>query len=171
MELTAYLTDFKKAAESLDAKLFAARKLEIDTGTWLESVVLRLQKKAWANDLYKKPQSGAAIFFSVWLNDKTIKEEKIFYNIHALKLRQLQGYRLTSREFSAAFRERFQPFESLWPNVSTHFGPLTLMEGWAAFDPARVKEIVYSLAVAFLEIDSIIDELLQSRKLPGRHHH
>ncbi|KAI9463097.1 hypothetical protein F5148DRAFT_1286228 [Russula earlei] len=174
METTIYLTEFEKAANSLDKKLLTTKKLEIETGVWLESVVLRLQKKTWVNDLYKKPQSGAGIFFSIWVSDKAIKaikENKILYNIHALKLRELHGYRITSREFADAFRQRFQPIEHLWPNVSVNFGPLTLMEGWVALDTAPVNETVYKLASQFLEIDSMIDELLQSRKLPGAHRH
>ncbi len=172
METSVYLTEFQKAANSLDKKLLATKKLETETGFWLESVVLRLQKKAWVNDLYKKPQSGAGIFFSVWVGDKTIKENKVLYNIHALKLRELQGYRIAGREFADAFRQRFKPVEHSWPNVSVNFGPLTLMEGWVALDAAPINETVYNLALQFLEIDAIIDELLQSRKLPGtdRHH-
>jgi len=43
-----YLTEFKRAADKLDGNLLAQKKLNIEVGVWLESVVLRLQKKAWA---------------------------------------------------------------------------------------------------------------------------
>ncbi len=155
-----YLTEFKKAAGRLDGRLLAQKKMEVEVGVWLESVVLRLQKSAWANKPYERPQSDAAIFFSVWVSDKAVKEHKIFYNIHALKLRQLQGYKIASREFATAFRARFKPFEHRWPNVKTDFGPLTLMEGWEKPDRTTIEEDVFRIAGRFLEIDSLIDELL-----------
>jgi len=164
MAPTLYLTDFKKAANHLDKNLTATKKLEIEVVVWLESVVLRLQKKGWANTPYEKPQSNASIFFSIWLNNKGVKENKIYYNIHALKLRQLQGYKITSREFAAAFRAKFQRFEQHWPNVSVDFGPLTLMEGWVRLDTATLAEDVFTLASKFLTIDSLIDELLDDYK-------
>ena len=160
MGQTLYLAEFEQAASKLDRNLLAARKLEIEVGVWLESVVLRLQKKAWANKPYERPQTDAAIFFSIWLNDKEIKENKIYYNIHALKLRQLQGYKITSREFASAFRKKFKRFEKHWPNVRVDFGPQTLMEGWVRLDTGALAEDVGKLAGRFLEIDGLIDELL-----------
>lgn len=164
MPPTSYLTEFKKAANSLDRNSLAAKNLEIEVGVWLESVVLRLQKKAWVNNPDEKPHSDASIFFSIWLNDESVRKNRIFYNIHALKLRQLRGYKITSREFAAAFRAGFVHFEHLWPNVSTSFGPLTLMQGWKEFDPGNVRRDVFDIAARFLEIDSIIDELLYNRR-------
>lgn len=155
-----YLTEFKKAADSLDKELLAQKKLEVETGAWLESIVLRLQKNAWANKPNEKPQSDAAIFFSIWVSDKAVKDGKIFYNIHALKLRQLKGHKITSREFANAFRKRFKPFEHHWPNVSVNFGPLTLMEGWEKLNTVTIATDVSRIASRFFEIDSLIDELL-----------
>jgi hypothetical protein len=166
MVAASYLAAFKKAAGKMDENLLAKKKLEIETGIWLESVVLRLQKSAWANKPYERPQSDTAIFFSIWLHDKTIKENKIFYNIHALKLRQLKGYKITSREFAAAFRSRFKPYAHQWPNVSVDFGPQTLMEGWEKLDTANIQEDVFKIASRFLEIDTLIDDLLDGYKSP-----
>jgi hypothetical protein len=164
MTPASFLTVFRKAADGLDSKLLTQKKLDVEVGVWLESVVLRMQKSAWANKPYERPQSDAAIFFSIWLNDKALKEYRLFYNIHALKLRQLRGYTITSREFAAAFRSRLKPFEKLWPNVRVDLGPLTLMEGWEKFNAATVEQDVRALAGKFLEIDTIIDELLMSYK-------
>jgi hypothetical protein len=140
METPFYLSEFEKAASGLDAGLLAQKGLDVEVGIWLRSVVLRMHKKTWANKPFERPQSDAAIFFSIWLNlnDKGVKAGRLFYNIHALKLRQLRGYRITSREFAADFRARFQPFARHWPNVSVDFGPLTLMEGWLALDAATL---------------------------------
>lgn len=167
MTATLYLADFKIAANHLDKNLLTTKKLEIEVGVWLESVVLRLQKKTWANKPYERPQTDAAIFFSIWLGDKGIKENKIYYNIHALKLRQLQGYKITSREFASAFRVKFKRFEKHWPNVRVDFGPLTLMEGWVRLDTGALAEDVGKLAGKFLEIDGLIDELLDGYRRPG----
>lgn len=86
------------------------------------------------------------------------------YNIHALKLRQLTGYSIKSRDFAEAFRSRFKPFENKWPNVSVDFGPLTLMQGWVSIDIENPENEIAGLAHQFLEIQFIIDELLKERK-------
>ncbi|AEV99447.1 hypothetical protein A4D02_26780 [Niastella koreensis] len=164
MNFRSYLKEFENAAGRLDRNLLAQKEMETETGVWLESVVLRMHKKHWANKPLTQPQGDAAIFFSVWLNDKGVQGNKLFYNLHALKLRQLKAYTLTSREFAAAFREQFKSETDHWPNVSTNFGPLTLMEGWMLFDPADIAESVYKLANQFLEIDSLIDGLLKKYK-------
>jgi hypothetical protein len=157
---TSYLTEFKKAAGRLDGDLLTQKKLNLEVGVWLESVVLRLQKSAWANKPFQQPQSDAGIFFSIWLNDKAVKENKILYNIHALKLRQLKGYKIASREFAAAFRAKFRRFEQHWPNIRVDFGPLTLMQGWERLEPANLQEDIFKLAGCFLEMDTLIDDLL-----------
>ena len=165
MDINYYLNKFEKAAASLDKKLITKKEIEVETGVWLDSVVLRLQKKHWANMPFQRPQSGPAIFFSVWVNDKTLKAGKIFYNIHALKLRQLKGYSLTSREFANKFRESFKPFSNSWPNVSVDYGPLTLMEGWQKAEPETMQNDIAALANKFLQIDFLIDDLLNANRL------
>ena len=159
-----YLGQFEKAAASLSTKLLAKKQMEAETGVWLNSVVLRLQKKHWANKPFTKPQNDAAIFFSVWISDEDIKEKKILYNIHALKLRQLKGYKITSRAFVAAFRQKFKPFEKDWPKVRVDYGPLTLMQGWIPLNEKNIEKDVSTLAGKFLEIDFLIDELLGNYK-------
>ena len=72
------------------------------------------------------------------------------YNIHALKLRQLNGYSIASRKFAESFRVRFAEFEQQWPNVSLNYGPLTLMQGWIEPDPEKMREEITALANNFL---------------------
>lgn len=156
-----YEQKFIQAISQLDQELLRTKGIGIDTGSWLESVVLRLQKKHWANKPYNKPQREAAIFFSIWLSDEGLKKNRIFYNIHALKLRQLKDYKLTAREFAASFRKQFKKFEHQWPNVSTNYGPLNLMEGWLALDEENLVNDIAMLATKFLTIDFIIDDLLK----------
>ena len=160
MDKAHYLHIFQKAAGQLDKKILSKKQIEAATGIALESVFLKLYKLKWANPSADPLTSPSRIFFSIWMNDKSIKENKLLYNIHALKLRQLKGYTITSREFATDFRKAFKPFQKQWPNVSTDFGPLTLMEGWVKLDSASLQEDIVKLAKRFLEIDGLIDELL-----------
>jgi hypothetical protein len=180
METAHYLSEFEKAAGGLDATLLAQKGLDVEVGVWLRSVVLRMHKKTWANKPFERPQSDSAIFFSIWLNEKDVKPAHVYYNIHALKLRQLRGYRITSRDFAADFRAGFKPFAPLWPNVSVDFGPLNLMEGWAVLDAAAAADPVASapadssalaiagtvarLAKGFMDLEPLVDALLERRK-------
>src|SRR5476651_721849 len=123
---------FQSALDHIDQTPFVQSNLELKVGVWLNSVVLKIQKPVWRNPDAKPFKSG--IFFSIWVNEPIISTSKIYYNIHALKLRELRGFRIQSRDFAGDFRERFKPFKQGWPNVSTAFGPLTLMEGWVGVD-------------------------------------
>jgi hypothetical protein len=172
METADFLSEFENAAGGLDATLLAQKGLDVEVGVWLNSVVLRMHKKAWANKPFERPQSDAAIFFSIWLNVGGVKTGRLFYNIHALKLRQLRRYKITARDFAADFRAGFKPFTRLWPNVSVDFGPLNLMEGWVALDASAVTATATSaiagtvakLAREFMNLEPLIDALLERRK-------
>jgi hypothetical protein len=159
-----YLDKFQKTVDHFDKELFSQKKLEYKVGVWLNSVVLKIQKESWLNSVQTAKPFEEAIFFSIWLNEKSIREGKLYYNIHALKLRELTGYSIKSREFAEAFRLGFRPFEKKWPNVSINFGPLTLMEGWVKIDEASLEDIIKDLAYKFLEVEFIIDDLLMERK-------
>jgi len=164
MSVSSLLVPFHRAAAALDAGVLRKKQLDVEVGEWLNSVVLRMQKKHWCNNPDEKPHIGPAIFFSVWITPDGVKKNTIFYNIHALKLRELNGHRITSRAFAAAFRQVFKVFEQSWPNVSVAFGPLTLMQGWVEIDPASCEDEIRVLAEKFLKIDSLIDGLLEQHK-------
>ena len=131
----------------------------------MNSVVLKIHKQHWANNPGAKPQPGPAIFFSIWIGNDDIKNHQLFYNIHALKLRQLNGYTITSRAFATDFRQQFKAFEHNWPNVSTNFGPQTLMQGWQTVDLEAATEDIFKIAKKFIEIDILIDNLLTNRRI------
>ncbi|NQX37283.1 hypothetical protein SAMN05421820_103747 [Pedobacter steynii] len=155
-----YLDKFQKSLDQLEKKgAFSQKNLESKVGIWLDSVVLKIQKKSWINASAKP--FGEGIFFSVWLNDESLGKGKLYYNIHALKLRELKGYVIKSREFAEAFRLKFKSFENRWPNVGVRFGPLTLMEGWVDIEHEHIENLVADLAFNFLEITFIIDDLLE----------
>jgi hypothetical protein len=161
---TSWLNKFKQGVDQFDRELFSQKKLDYKVGIWRESAVLKFQKKSWLNTDQPAKPFGESVFFSIWVSDESIREGKLLYNIHALKLRQLAGYSIKSREFAEAFRSEFKPFQKKWPNISVNFGPLTLMEGWVPLDEENFENIIIDLSYKFLEIAFIIDDLLKKRK-------
>ena len=164
MDTNLYLNIFQNSLNRIHKQDFSQKQLELKVGVWLDSVVLKIQKPAWINHAITTTPFKESIFFSIWLNDASIKESKLLYNIHALKLRQLPGYKIQSREFAEAFRLRFKAYQDQWPNVSMAYGPLTLMEGYVNIDAGHFEHVIIELAYKFLEIEFIIDELLAERK-------
>jgi hypothetical protein len=153
--------DLLNQAASINSDLLKKNGIEVETGEWLNSIVLRLHKKSWANSLLTQPQTGPAIFFSIWLSDSPANQQQFFYNIHALKIRKLKSYNLKGRDFAAAFREEFKQFEDRWPNVSTQYGPLTLMQGLQLISIDKFVGDVTLLLRDFIGIANIIDLLLK----------
>ncbi len=164
MDTQYYLRRFQQIAAKLDKQVFDEQQLEYKAGIWLNSVVLKFQKASWLNSLATAKPFSEGVFCSIWINDETLSQGCMHYNIHALKLRELTNYRIKSRDFAEAFRTRFKSFEKQWPNVSTNFGPLTLMEGRVEFDETHFGERINDLAHRFLAIAFIIDELLAERR-------
>ncbi|MEE1945389.1 hypothetical protein VRU48_09735 [Pedobacter sp. KR3-3] len=160
MDVTYYLNKFKGAADKLDNKQLHQKQLETAVGEVLDSVFLKLHKKSWASPFQDPLIAQSRIFFSVWINDEAVDEQKILYNIHAFKLRQLPGYVIQSRKFADLFRAGFKNFAHEWPNVSVAFGPLTLMEGWIKLDAITMEDDILKLANNFLAIEHLVDDTL-----------
>jgi hypothetical protein len=159
-----YLSTFQKSADKLDKKLLQKKQIEVAVGEILDSVFLKLYKKSWTSSGQYPVKAESRIFFSIWVNDSILQERKIFYNIHALKLRHLKGYKIQSRQFADSFRENFKTVEKKWENVSVKFGPLTLMEGWIKLDNENIIGDILKLANNFLDVDNLIDETLAEFK-------
>lgn len=159
-----YLNTFRKAADLLDTDMFKALQIEVAVGEVLDSVFLKMYKRSWANPNEDPLRSRSRIFFSIWMNDNTIAEQKIIYNIHAFKLRYLDGYLIQSRKFADLFRSDFKQFEDQWPNVSVKLGPLTLMEGWVRLNQGDLQNQIQALANSFLEIMPLVDNTLAKFK-------
>lgn len=153
-----FLKSFKEVEEMLTPYKLDSRQLETAIGEYQNCIFLKLYKTSWANPSPNILTSPSRIFFSVWINDDNTG--KLFYNIHALKLRHLNGYKIESRKFADAFRAAFRPFEKQWPNVSTKFGPLTLMEGSININLDQLKPTALSLCQNFLTIQHLVDETL-----------
>ncbi len=165
MNFKKYIDRFQIVAGKLDKDQLNKKQLEVAVGEILDSVYLKLYKISWTNSSEDPLVAETRIFFSVWINDSTLREQKIFYNIHAFKLRNLKGYSIESRKFADSFRAHFKPFEDRWQNVSLKFGPLTLMEGWIKYDEKNLESEIIKLADNFLAIEYLIDKtLIEFRK-------
>ena len=161
-----YLDNFRKAADRIDKRMLQEKQLELNVGVKLNSVVLKLYKKEWANDKIDPLNANTRIFFSIWVNveEETKKQNKVFYNIHAFKLRELEGYAIKSRDFAESFRKEFVNHKQNWMNISVEFGPLTLMQGWGYFDKENLDNSIVNLANNFVSIDYLIDNTLKKFK-------
>jgi len=137
-------------------------------GFYMDSLVLKLQKASWTNDPMDQIQNQSGIFFSIWIHisvhEKAAAKNQANYNIHALKLRHLKRYSITSRDFAEAFRNHFAPLQEIWPNVSVKYGPQTLMQGWIDLAPLSAEESILRLLKQFEQLSPMIDHLLESRR-------
>lgn len=167
MDYDFYLDKFQKSADKINRKLLSKIQLEIAVGITLDSVVLKFFKSRWANDEKDPINDETRIFFSIWVNSNTVKKGRIYYNIHALKLRKLKGYKIASRAFADKFRSDFNKYEDNWENVSVEFGPLTLMQGWCELKLEDIENTVVSLAYKFFEIEYLIDKTLKEFENPN----
>ncbi len=161
MDVQFYLDQFQKTVDGFDKKHFAKKQLEVAVGVYKEnSVFIKLYKQAWINPEQDPLTAESRIFFSVWVTDASMQDKKIWYNIHAFKLRKLKGYSIKSRKFAELFRADFKNFRHKWQNVSVNFGPLTLMEGWTKINGADLQERITELAFNFFETADLIDSTL-----------
>lgn len=131
---------------------------------WYDSWVLKLQKKGWSSTALHENPIHSGIFFSIWLTEKDLEKSVFNYNIHALKLRELEGYTIKSREFANDFRLAFTSDQSSWKNVSVNYGPLTLMQGYMPLVQESFEKDVDHLLKKFISLCPIIDHLFEVRK-------
>jgi hypothetical protein len=133
-------------------------------GFYKSCSVLKLQKTSWTNDPMDRVQNKSGIFFSIWMSAESIRKNQVNYNVHALKLRQLAGYSITSRNFANDFRKTFAPLRAAWPNVSVDYGPQTLMQGWIEINSNSFEKDILLLMERFEDVSPLIDGLLESRR-------
>ncbi|QIF03034.1 hypothetical protein [Roseimicrobium sp. ORNL1] len=156
-----YLGILENIKDAMSADLMRKHQLRCEAGDWMDSATLKLQKDAWTAG-----GTGQGIFFSVWLGEKELKTRRFNYNIHSLKLGTLPGHVVKPREFASAFREKLEahPKGSGWPNLSTDYGPQTLMQGWMPLDEATFRQDMESVIERFVGMHDVIDALLLERK-------
>jgi hypothetical protein len=75
----------------------------------------------------------------------------------------LKSYRIASNDFCNDFRVAFKKLRKCWPNVSTDFGCVTLMEGWFDINEKTFAREVFRLMNKFEDLAAIIDDLLKRR--------
>jgi hypothetical protein len=126
--------------------------------------VLKLQKSSWTDDPMDQVENTSGIFFSIWTNEASSRQNRAKYNIHALQLRKLTGYSIASRDFASDFRSRFESLRSAWPNVRVDYGPQTLMEGWIEVVPNHFEADILLLMRRFQSLSPLIDRLLRARR-------
>ncbi|SHL84382.1 hypothetical protein [Chryseobacterium polytrichastri] len=165
MDYHFYQQKFQEALDQISLKEFNELGLKISVETILESVALKIYKPEWSSDPHSPLGALSRIFFSIWVSGKTIEEGRLYYNIHALKLRELKGYTIESRRFAEDFRNKFIEYQKEWDNVSVKFGPLTLMQGWRELKTENLQRDIIKLSYSFLEISPIIDETLSHFKI------
>jgi len=138
-------------------------------GFHMDCDVLKLRKASWTNDaLTKISNPTGGIFFAIWISDEGARIARANYNIHAYRLRNLKAYRIAGNDFCDDFRTAFKKVRTFWPNVSTDFGCLTLMEGWFEIDQKTFPRDVLALMHQFDDVAAIIDNLLQQRIKPSK---
>jgi len=165
MDYNFYKRNFEEAIEDIFFRQFDDLGLKLYVEEVLESVALKIYKPEWSNNFQSPLNSKSRIFFSVWVNDKAIKEGKLYYNIHALKLRELKGYKISSRNFAEKFRNEFFEYQEEWKNVDVNLGPLTLMEGWLDLHIETIRTDIIDLASNFLKISPLVDKTLENYKV------
>lgn len=165
MDHAFYLEKFQSIATEISKKKLENSSLKISVVTVLESIAVKVYKPEWSGNPQLPLESVSRVFFSVWVHDKTIQEGRIYYNIHALKMREFKGYKITSRNFAKDFRNEFLKYQKNWPNVEVKFGPLTLMEGWVELKPEDIEKDVSELVYQFFKISHIIDTVLDRYKV------
>jgi hypothetical protein len=155
---------FPKIAARFEKRQSGRDGLICKHGFYKESSVLKLQKPSWTNDRMDEVRNETGIFFSIWINENAASRSRANYNIHALKLRQLAGYSISSRDFAHDFRKSFSSMRAAWPNVSVDYGPLTLMQGWIEVHLHSFERDALALMEHFEQLSPLIDRLLQSRR-------
>jgi hypothetical protein len=161
--MKSYREAFREVKRAYECQQNDEPALCCDEGFYRGCAVLTLQKRSWRNGGMRREPDETGIFFSVWIDAQDAEENRANYNIHALKLRQLKGYQITSRDFATAFRAAFDRLSKKWPNVSVAYGPQTLMQGWIEIDMRRFARDVLALLERFEDVAPIIDELLAQR--------
>ena len=153
---------FPKIKSLYDKRRPVHEGLVCKQGFYRNCCVVKLQKPSWTNDPMDRTENETGIFFSVWVRDGNA--DKANYNIHALKLRHLNGYSIASRDFAGDFRRGFARMQRNWPNVSSAHGPRTLMQGWIEVVPDRFEKDVLGLMENFEGVSPLIDQLLDLRR-------
>ena len=137
------------------------RQLPFDDDT----AALYIAKPHWTNRFDLQRETTIGIFCAIWVSADLLKQQQFAYNIHSIKLRQLPGYKLTSRKFANDFRTTVKATVANWPNIRLDYGPLTLLEGRCESTLDTFSESVSERVNGFTTIHHEIDRLLDDGKV------
>jgi hypothetical protein len=168
--LAHYQAAFEKARERILG--FSGAGWLCKTGLWPapetpKCLVLNLLKPHWTSDSPDVISNTCGIFFSAWIDvdvGSSRPNRRLRYNIHALKLRGMPGYKLESRKFAEEFRSGFDAVRLPWPNLTLDHGPQTLMEGFVEVAAPSCEAELVGLAMRFDPVAPLIDQLLAKAK-------
>ena len=165
MDYNLYQDKFQSALAKIPKKQFNNFGLKLSVEIVMNSVAIKVYKPEWSSNPQSPLDANSRIFFSIWVNDDSIERNKLWYNIHALKLRQLKGYKISSRDFANQFRAEFMKYQKDWVNADINYGPLTLMQGWHKLKIDNLQKDISELTRSFLNISPIIDTILAKYKI------
>ena len=77
MDIPFYLKIFRNAADKIDQGVLNRKQLEVATGLYVDSVFLKLYKQSWASPSQDPLTAKSRIFFSIWISDSDIAEQKV----------------------------------------------------------------------------------------------
>ena len=127
-----------------------------------ETAALYIAKPHWTNRFDPQRKSTIGIFCTIWVSPELLEQQQFAYNIHSLRLRQLSGFKLTSRKFASDFRAAVKPTVESWPNIRLDYGPLTLLEGRCACTLDTFSASVSERVNGFVSIHHKIEQLLEA---------
>src|SRR5689334_6965747 len=90
-----YLSAFRGAAATVSTHSNWDRQLVCRVGYHMDCAVLKVQKAEWTNDNLSAMGNQTGVFFSIWITQKRSAAGRAEYNIHAMQLRKVNGFRLT----------------------------------------------------------------------------
>ena len=134
--------------------------LTIKAGSGLDASILKVMKDSWSTDRPQDLLNSNGLFFSIWIDAACKAQGIVRYNIHARKLRAIKGEAFAAREFARSFRAQGKGELEGWPNWSYPKGPITLVEGHFAHDPATLKSDAAKMMDRFASVVPFLDRLL-----------
>jgi hypothetical protein len=157
-----YLDVFSSLADARAADLQAQHGLVIKSGEGLGAAILKALKPAWTTDPPEQFLNTNGLFFSIWIDAACVKQNQVRYNLHAKKLRNIQGDAFPAREFARVFRAQVTNDLVGWPSVVYPKGPITLFEGHMPLNPKTLGADTSGLVDRFVGLVPTIERLLAS---------
>ncbi len=155
-----YLNILKQQEHRLAPGLLKRHRLVCKQLTFEGTAPLYVAKPHWTNRFDAEKDSTIGLFFAIWVTPQLIERKQFAYNLHSKQLRNLPGYKVTSRKFASEFRIAIKDKVSDWPEISLDYGPVTLFEGRDSCERDSFAQKVEQRVTAFVKIHAEVDTLL-----------